>query len=169
MWEQAATGVMCRRMVWQPQNWKLKEWVWLGQLQSLYSWSVKMWQDQRSQGRGQGPHCSAGLRPNGLPHHLFLWPLLDGTVLAPCQLLMTRKPDLLGCRLGSVQVCVALLLVSLTSEVAVCDCQPWGYCWSDVLLPCVIQDGGLSVIRKQWLLGDEKTSRNFSVCKWEKP
>lgn len=74
------------RMVWQPQNWKLREWGWLGQLKSLYLWLVKMWQDLRSQNRRQWVHCSVGLRPkcSSSPFvSLASWTPLDGVVLIP--------------------------------------------------------------------------------------
>lgn len=109
------------RMVWQPQNWKLREWGWLGQLKSLDLWLVKMWQDLRSQNRRQWVHCSVGLRPkcSSSPFvSLASWPPLDGVVLIPVPTAYGEKMGKSlqhGSRLGLTQACVAFSLVSLTS------------------------------------------------------
>lgn len=108
------------RMVWQSQNWKLREWGWLGQLKSLYLWLVKMWQDLRSQNRRQWVHCSVELRPkcSSSPFvSLASWTPLDGVVLIPVPTAHGEKmgKSLRGSRLGLTQACVAFSLVSLSS------------------------------------------------------
>lgn len=177
--EQAATGWWAEDGL-QPaelENWKKNR------VNGQPSPFIVVCEDARPEepGRGQGPHCSLA-RPNRLPHSfvsLTSWPPLDGTIPAPKATAGWRgKPeDFAWVQTAPSPGVCGFITVSLTSEVAVWDCQPWGCChqmvpisvydarWWEFLWSSIV---GPPVIRKQWHPGDQKTSR-ILLMQWESP